>query len=175
MVLDTIISSFWFLLPAGLANMSPVLFRWLPLFNIPIDLNKTFRGKPIFGKNKTYRGFIVGTLVAIITIYLEKIFGAVTIVDYNSINIILLGFLLGFGALFGDLIESFFKRQREKKPGDNWFPFDQTDWIFGALLFAWPLVSYTWEFVIITILLFGLLHPTFNYIGYLLKLRKNKI
>ena len=45
-----------FILPAYAANGAPVIFGC----GIPIDLNKKFRGKPIFGKHKTIKGLISG-------------------------------------------------------------------------------------------------------------------
>ena len=62
-------AAFWFFLPAGIANMSPVLasrISWLKSWDTPLDFGKSFRGKPIFGKNKTWRGIVFGTLSAII-------------------------------------------------------------------------------------------------------------
>ena len=41
-----------------------------------------------------------------------------------------------FGALFGDIIESFFKRRIGKNRGENWIPFDQLDFIVGVLIFS---------------------------------------
>jgi len=34
-----------------------------------------------------------------------------TFFDYTEVNILIIGFLFGFGALLGDLVESFFKRR----------------------------------------------------------------
>lgn len=36
----------------------------------------------------------------------------------------------------GDAVKSFFKRQRDMPPGSSWFPFDQLDFVIGALVFA---------------------------------------
>jgi CDP-diglyceride synthetase len=58
---------FWFFLPAGIANMSPVLANKIPGINqwkTPLDFGKSWRGKRIFGNNKTWRGLIFGTLIA---------------------------------------------------------------------------------------------------------------
>jgi CDP-2,3-bis-(O-geranylgeranyl)-sn-glycerol synthase len=38
-----------------------------------------------------------------------------------------------FGALFGDITKSFFKRRVGKNRGEDWIPFDQIDFIAGAL------------------------------------------
>ena len=176
-MLNIIFSVFWFFLPAGIANMSPVLFKWLPILKTPVDFNKKFRKKPVFGKNKTWRGLFCGTLVAILIVYLQKLLypymQAYSLIDYSTINIFLLGFLLGFGALFGDLVESFIKRQRNTSPGKSWPPWDQLDWIIGALILVSFLVPLTVSEIIIALLLFSVLHPLMNILGYALRIKKN--
>ena len=82
--------------------------------------------------------------------------------------------MLGFGALFGDSVKSFFKRQLNIKPGKSWIPFDQVDWIIGAILFSIFYVALSLYDVIFAIIIFGVLHPIVNLIGYFLKIKKNK-
>ena len=175
---EILIKAVWLILPAGISNMSPVLFKWLPFLNVPVDLGYKFRGKPLFGKNKTYRGFLVGTLMAILTVYIQKLLyphmAAYSVLDYSEICILLVGFLLGFGALLGDMIESFFKRQVGITSGKPWPPFDQIDWIVGGLIFVSFHTTIPWPIWIAAILIFGLLHPIINLIGYYLGIKKNK-
>lgn len=177
-MLDLLIKSFWLLLPAAFGNMAPVLFKWIPFLNVPVDLNKTFRGKPIFGEHKTYRGFLFGILTAIFIVYLQQIFytqtQSLTVIDYSQINIFLLGFLMGFGALLGDLIESFFKRQVDIDSGKPWFPFDQIDWVIGSLIVSSLYISHSREIIIISIILLGFLHPLVNLVGYYIGIKSNK-
>src|SRR4051812_27852644 len=52
----------------------------------------------------------------------------------------LLGAWIGLGALSGDLVKSFAKRRRGILPGQAWIPFDQIDWLLGALAFAAPVL-----------------------------------
>jgi len=40
------------------------------------------------------------------------------------------------GALLGDIVESFFKRRMGKERGEDWIPFDQLDFVVGALLLS---------------------------------------
>lgn len=171
------IGVFWFFLPAGVANMVPILFKWLPLLDTPIDFNKKIGELPVFGPHKTYRGFLVGIIFAIFAVYLQA---ALTpersywLVNYASVNLVLLGFLLGFGALAGDLVKSFFKRRIKIASGRTWVPFDQTDWIFGALLLSGTVVNFSFQQVLAALILFGILHPLINLVGYFLKLKPNK-
>ncbi len=172
------IKLFWLFLPAGIANMSPVFFRRLSILNIPIDFNKKLGREAFFGPNKTYRGFLVGLILSIGAVYLQKILypylKAYSFVDYSQINFLLLGFLLGFGALFGDLIKSFIKRRFGILAGKSWIPFDQIDWIIGAIILTYLLVPMSPKEILIIFVLFGILHPVVNFMGYILQLKPNK-
>ncbi|MDD5192995.1 MAG: CDP-archaeol synthase [Candidatus Nanoarchaeia archaeon] len=172
-----LIKIFWFFLPAGIANMSPVLFKFIKFLNYPVDLNKKIKGKSIFGKNKTYRGLFFGILLSIIFVYIQSFVfpftNRISLINYPEENLIWLGFLLGFGALFGDLIKSFFKRQLNISPGKSWIPFDQIDWIVGAVIFVQVYVHISLIQSIIAIVFFAILHPIINILGYLLRLKNN--
>ena len=159
-------------LPAGIANIAPVLVKKINFFNKPIS-------EKLFGLHKTYRGFIFGIIAAIIIIYLEYLLSPFIdskylLVNYSSINLAWLGFLLGFGALFGDLAKSFFKRRMDISPGKTWPFFDQLDYIVGAVLFVSFYLYIPGEINLLAIILFGLLHPITNYLGFLVGLKKNK-
>lgn len=175
---NLLLQSIWLMLPAAVANMSPVLFKWLPFLDIPVDLNKKWNGRPILGEHKTYRGFLTGTLMAIATVYMQKYYAegmrAYSILDYSHINVILVGFCLGFGGLFGDTFKSFLKRLANVEPGKPWPPFDQIDWIVGGLVFLSFYKTIPFLVWLVSIAFFGLLHPVVNYIGYLLHFKKNK-
>ena len=177
--MEFLISIIWFLLPAGFSNMSPVLFKKINFLNKPVDFGKKwFDGKFIFGKNKTYRGFFFGTLVAIFVLYLQVLvypeMKNFSFFDYSQVNIFLLGFLFGFGALLGDLIESFLKRRVGVESGQSWMPWDQIDWVLGALILTYPILKLDWKIYLFSILIWGILHPVVNLIGYWLKIKKNK-
>lgn len=173
-----LISIFWFLLPAGMANMAPIAFNRLPLLNIPIDFGVKFRGQPIFGPHKTYRGFAVGIAVAIISVYIQKWLlpyaASYQIIDYSATNLMWLGFLLGFGALAGDLIKSFAKRRVGLPAGKSWVPFDQVDWVIGAVLATSLVANFTTKQILLALVVFGALHPLSNLVGYGLKFKPNK-
>ena len=162
-----------FFLPAGISNMVPVLASKLPglsEWNAPLDAGKTYRGKRIFGKNKTWRGLISGTIAG--TVVAMVVYGTFT--DLR-IELILIGAAMSAGALIGDAVESFFKRQRGIQSGKAWFPFDQTDYIIGGLLFTLPFgVLPLWLLVWVFVMYFGL-HLLSSYIGYLLGLKDEPI
>lgn len=162
-----------FFLPAGISNMVPVFASKLPFLrdlDAPLDFGKTYKGKRIFGKNKTWRGLIVGTITG--TLVAMLVYGVYA--DLRG-ELILVGAAMSAGALIGDAVESFFKRQRGIQSGKAWFPFDQTDYIIGGLLFTLPFgVLPLWLIVWVFVMYFGL-HLISSYIGYLLGLKDEPI
>ncbi len=169
---------FWFFLPAGIANMAPVFAVRLPglrHWNTPLDFGKSFRGRRIFGDNKTWRGMVFGVVCAILFGLLQ--YRGIAYSAESTSFIIVASGMLGLGALVGDALASFFKRQRDIPAGQAWIPVDQTDYIIGGLLFVYPLIpnQLTSTVALATIALYMLLHVVFSYIGYLLGLKKQPI
>lgn len=169
----------WFFLPAGIANMSPVIFKKVNFLNYPVDFNLKIKGKPLLGKNKTYRGFFFAISMSILTIFIQKTLYPhlinYSLVNYNQINIYLLGFLLGFGALIGDTLKSFFKRRLKIPPGKPWIPFDQIDWIIGTALLINLYIKLSFKEILIALILSLIFHPLINLLSYSLGIQKNKI
>ena len=179
MVLILIIKAFYFMLPAYFANMAPVIVKNLfKSIAAPIDLNKKFNDKSILGKNKTWRGLIFGILFAIIISFFQFLLFknnfllGISLMDYS--NWLLFGFLIGSGAIIGDLIESLFKRRLNYKPGQPFAPFDQIDFILGALIFIYPIVKLSISLIITIITLTFILHILVNHLAFYLKLRSEK-
>jgi len=154
----------------------------LEKLSYPMDFYKKFRGKRLFGNHKTIRGFIVGIATGIITVYLQTIlynsfqfFRDISFMNYNTINPILFGFLASFGALFGDSLKSFFKRQLKIPEGKSWVPADQIDYILGGILFTSLYVHLSFETYIILFAIWFFLHPLSTFIGWLLRLKDEPI
>jgi CDP-2,3-bis-(O-geranylgeranyl)-sn-glycerol synthase len=175
-MITELIKAFWFFGPAGLANIAPVIVKKIDFLNSPVDFGKKFKGKRIFGSHKTFRGFFFGIIASILGVYLQMLLDirSINLIDYNNINIILLGFLLGFGALFGDLIESFIKRQLSISPGKPFWFFDQVDWVFGGIAFSLLYVRLGLRYYLFIIIMFAIIHPLVNLLGYFLGIKKNK-
>ena len=163
--------------PAFFANMAPVFFRKVPFLNYPIDFSMRWKSKPLFGSHKTFRGFFFGILLAIILVYIQELlfynysyFRSISFIDYPSHNFLLLGFLIGFGALLGDTIKSFLKRRFNVRPGARWFPWDQVDFIIGSLLFLCIIFVPPWQAALFLLIATPLLHIIVKHIGYYLKI-----
>ncbi|MDP3790234.1 MAG: CDP-archaeol synthase [Candidatus Omnitrophota bacterium] len=152
-MIEFIFLCLWYLLPAALGNhaascgdriwLPGILKSGLAKIAIPIDSGVKWRGKEILGKNKTWRGLLVGIVTGILVSGIQAIlffntdfFKANTLVDYGKVNFILLGASFGGGALAGDLVKSFIKRRLDKPSGKPWFPWDQLDWIVGAIILS---------------------------------------
>jgi len=174
-----ILQALYLMLPAYFANMAPVFAT--RIFNghlaLPIDLGKIYKGKEILGKNKTWRGLVAGILASILIIYLQQylysveFFKSISLFDYTKINLILYGFLFGFGVILGDAVKSFIKRRVNLKPGDKWIPFDQLDFLGGLILI---LIVYLppWPIILLILIISPFLPLLANWLGYLLKIKK---
>jgi len=184
-MIGDILLGLWFFAPAGLANMAPILVAHAPYlkrFNTPIDFGRKFRGRTILGAHKTWRGILAGTLAGILIISLQKFayenyawaYDISAGLDYSQLPIIL-GGLMGFGALAGDAIKSFFKRQFNHDSGDSWFPFDQLDYIIGGLLASLLIVRLEPIHYLLIFLIYFALHLISSFIGYKLKLKSKPI
>ncbi len=167
-ILQTIGETIYFFLPAGFANMAPVLFQWLPWLASPIDRGKTFRGKIIFGDHKTRRGLVMGLLLGTTVAYIQSFYPLQSFPE----NWIVIGFLQSVGALLGDLVKSFCKRQRGILPGKPWVPFDQLDFIIGAIITVSLFFSLPVKLIITALILAPFFHITINRIGFWLKIRQ---
>lgn len=181
-----ILSSIYFFLPAYFANMVPTFAKKWGISEYlakPVDFNKKFKNQPLFGSHKTWRGIFLGVLAGILIAFLQRIFWhfsffkKISFFDYQKINVFLLGFLLSFGALLGDLISSFFKRRVGILPGESWIPFDQISFVLGSFFivnifsnFKIPILAW---FLILILSFF--LHIIFNRIGFWLKISDSKI
>ena len=174
-----IIKLIWLFLPAGFANMAPVLFRRINFLNYPVDGGSLWRGKRIFGSHKTWRGLFFGLISALAVVYIQQLLypyvQSITMLDYQVNNIWLLGLLLAMGSLLGDLIRSSFKRRVNIIPGEPWFPFDQLDWMLGSLFFISFYIKLSWDVWLVSLVLALILHPAINYLAFLLKLQKGRV
>ncbi|MBW3023287.1 CDP-archaeol synthase [Candidatus Woesearchaeota archaeon] len=153
-----IIQSLYFILPAYFANAAPVLVKKINFLNVPVDFGKKLNKSPVFGPHKTWRGIVSATILGGIIFILQKVlysfgfFQSVSLVNYNDFSY-LFGFLFGFGAIFGDLIKSYFKRRAGIKSGARWLPFDQIDFVIGALAFSSIVyVPSVWVWVILILI-----------------------
>ncbi|HEX4922585.1 MAG TPA: CDP-archaeol synthase [Bdellovibrionales bacterium] len=177
-----VLEAFWFLVAPGAANLvPPIAAKLWPRWNQPVDGGRELFGKRLFGAHKTIRGFVTGTVSAAaafqVQLALESEVEALrrlSLLDPEW-RVWWFGALLGLSALVGDLLKSFFKRQLGRAPGRPWIPFDQIDWILGALAFLSLFQSVKAEFGVVAILMGLALSLLFKVLGYFLKVNSEYI
>ena len=185
-MIDYILFALWFFVPAGAANVMPIFAAKLPglkRYDAPMDFGAHLRGRRVLGDHKTWRGLtsgiIAGTLVLWLQQYLIARFGWFASfsdrVDYATLPTLLVGPAFAVGALGGDALKSFFKRQLNIAPGKAWFPFDQIDYILGGAIATLPFVSlsalqYVWLLLVCLVI-----HVASTVIGYLTGLKDQPI
>lgn len=150
-----------FILPAWIANGTPVLFSGRQ----PLDFGRRLDGRRIFGDHKTVRGTAAGTIGGFVIAGLE----------YSLIGSPLaLGAMLTVGAIAGDLFGSFVKRRAGAKEGSNIPIMDQYLFFVFALLFALPVgLSYFPSPIglVVIIALTGVLHRLTNVVAHKARLK----
>ena len=168
----------YFMLPAYFANMAPVIVKRVNFLVYPVDLGREMNKKPLFGRNKTFRGLFFGILFAVIVSYLQFVgyktgfSSGISFFSYN--NWLVFGFLMGTGALAGDLVKSFFKRRIGINPGSKFIPFDQSDFVIGASIFIMPVFALTWNIFLTSLVLSFVLDILVNHAAFYLKIRSEK-
>ena len=186
MYYEFVIQAFWLILPAYIANASALLLGG----GLPIDFGKNWSdGNRLLGDGKTWRGLFVGTFIgmtagfgfSVISKFALNIDFPIKINDFTGFPLMIpILFSLCFGALIGDILESFFKRRIGKNRGENWIPFDQIDFILGVLFFSyimssflhffnlteenWFLANFTLNHIIILLIFTPFIHLFANYI-----------
>jgi CDP-2,3-bis-(O-geranylgeranyl)-sn-glycerol synthase len=169
----------FFFFPAYMANLFPIIFaKIIPKWDTPADFGRKYRNKRILGKNKTIRGFVTGTFCGLLTGILQYYLVTNNIISlkltiYHSLNrTLILSFLLGFGALFGDAVKSFFKRQININEGKPWLPFDWMDHAVGSILLSFWYFNPGLQIYFLGLIIGPFLSFIMNLLGRLFRLKK---
>lgn len=168
--------------------LSGVVLRFdlFPRLKRPIDGNRTFRGRRLFGHGKTWRGVVVAIVGCTATVAVQKhllpeVPEWLPIVDYGRTNAFVFGAVMGVAAMVGELPNSFVKRRLGIAPGTTtrgflavvFYIWDQVD----LLTLAWPALCF-WvrprPLVVATSFALALgLHPLVSIVGYLIGARRS--
>jgi hypothetical protein len=166
----------WFLIGAfviaGMAQTAWFAARLSRRFAWPVDGGATFRGRRVFGANKTVRGFVVMVPAAAVAFALVATLirdpVAAGLWPLSIPGYALLGACAGLGFMAGELPNSFIKRQLDVSPGDRarspliaalQFLIDRIDSGVGMLI-AVSLVAPTPAMTWLLVLVIG---PTFHW------------
>lgn len=177
-ILISCVTTLYFILPAYFSNSAGLIFGG----GLPVDFGKTDKnGVRWIGDGVTWKGLIAGTIIGIITgliqgfaaPYIISAYGEyiMTPIITNTTNGILIGFLLGFGALLGDAIGSFLKRRIGIKRGESAPILDQLDFLVVALILVSFFVKMDLLFIVLSAILTLIIHLIANTCAYLLNLK----
>ncbi|HEU0172928.1 MAG TPA: CDP-archaeol synthase [Blastocatellia bacterium] len=159
----------------------------LPFLCRPIDRDRKFRGKRVFGDNKTYRGVVVVSLGTAIGLGLQSLLlhriasvRSIELFDYTFFKSVSLGLAVGVAAMLSELPNSFIKRRFEIAPGSaakGWksaifYVYDQIDFLLGAWLVLAIVVPITTERVLLSAGLLLVAHQLMSSVGYALGMRR---
>ncbi|MCE8424745.1 MAG: CDP-2,3-bis-(O-geranylgeranyl)-sn-glycerol synthase [Candidatus Methanoperedens sp.] len=171
-IIKIIITAVWLMMPAYISNPMAVVFGG----GMPIDLGKNWTdGKRILGDGKTFRGLFAGTVCGIIAGLIQM--KATPLLSLGTFTLTAI-ITLSFGALLGDMIKSFFKRRMGFERGGKMPLLDQLDFVAGAWILTylfdkqWFSENFSFEIMIIVLILTPVLHRLTNIMGYHLKLKK---
>lgn len=151
--------------------------------SVALDAGRSFRGKRIFGDNKTLRGVI--PFVPLCVLMFATMGSLLSIPTANFLSAIdwnlrpqewsLVGLIAGSGYVLGELPNSFIKRQLDIKPGEMasgrlskplLFVVDQVDSVIGVLV-ALSLFYYVSPLQWLLVLVLGfVVHYAFNVLLY---------
>lgn len=181
LLLQLIVEVVWLFLPALAANSAPVLaarYHWLPRLATPLDGDRLWRGQPVLGHSKTWRGVVVGLIFGSIAGVLQyalqpylPVWLHPLLVYTSPLAAAVWGAWLGFGALAGDALKSFLKRRIAIAPGNSWKPFDQIDVVVGVLLAVGPFISLSFAHVILSFVVIGALMYATSIVGVKIKIK----
>ena len=164
-----------------------IKYDLLSFLYYPIDRGRKFRGKRIFGENKTYRGLVVVSLGTAIGFGLQALLlhriasiRSVELFDYAFFKSVALGLAVGVAAMLSELPNSFIKRQFEIAPGTaakGWkalvfYVYDQIDFMLGAWLALAIVVPVTIGRVLLSAGFLLVAHQIMSSVGYALGMRK---
>jgi CDP-diglyceride synthetase len=148
----------YFMAPAYVANMTPPFVRYWRGWNRPISVRW-------LGSHKTVVGFAAGVLAAVVvTLVQSRIAWPGGLVAYD--HWVALGLRFGVGAMAGDAAKSFVKRRLAIAPGKPWIPWDQVDFVLGALALVWGQAALSWPDVAIILVLSVTGHVLVSRVGY---------
>jgi CDP-2,3-bis-(O-geranylgeranyl)-sn-glycerol synthase len=151
-------SLIYFMAPAYAANMAPPFIRYWTGWNRPIS-------ERWLGNHKTVMGFAAGVLGALLaTCAQSRIAWEGGLVSYE--HWVELGLRFGIGAMAGDSVKSFVKRRVGIDPGKPWVPWDQLDFVLGALVLVAPWLLLSWSDLTIVLFLSVVGHIIVTHAGY---------
>ncbi|MDI9620045.1 MAG: CDP-2,3-bis-(O-geranylgeranyl)-sn-glycerol synthase [Candidatus Nezhaarchaeota archaeon] len=161
--IELVASAILFALPAYIANAAPLILARFVVNRKPMDLGRCWvDGRRILGDNKSIEGFASGVLAGLLV---------GTVLDDAA-----RGFLMGLGAMIGDVLGSFVKRRLNIEEGASAPVLDQYLFMVVALLLS-RAAGYipSREQLLVILIATPILHVTSNYVAYLFKMKSKPL
>jgi hypothetical protein len=147
----TLLRATWLVLPVvvgGLGHVAVLKTNVLRSLAVPIDNGARWRGRPVFGANKTWRGIVLMTGLTALASGTQAALvrrcrwtSALEVLQSARVNACLAGALCGLAYCLAELPNSFVKRQLDIAPGARatrasrlQYVADQADSVAGCLL-----------------------------------------
>jgi hypothetical protein len=183
-----ILGTAYLLLPLlGGAAVHGVCMRygWLGFLARPMDGDRRYRGRPLLGHSKTFRGPVLVAVGAAAVFALQcevlnrlEALASIELVDYAQLPG-WLGVLAGGVAELFELPNSFVKRRLGIEPGGTtrgllgvvFYLWDQLDVLMGFWLVMALAVPATPLRVGVSVAIVATIHPLLTFVGYLLGMR----
>lgn len=176
-----LLSLLWLAVPiivAGLVHLVVLKLDLLPgMRRSPMDFGLTFRGRRLFGDNKTWRGAFVTITTTTLAAWLlgmlsDCCWHLPTLTPFASTHPLAWGLLLGTGYIAGELPNSFAKRQIGIAPGGSGQGFagrvfwivDQIDSLIGMLIAISPVWRPSLELLVAILAIMLVAHPVSAWI-----------
>jgi CDP-archaeol synthase len=148
----------------------------------PLDGGACFRGRRVFGDNKTWRGALVmttGVLAATLLLSLWDPWWSRLPDGIRDAGPVLYGVLLGIGVVLGELPNSFLKRRLDIAPGTQrnllLTIYDQADFVLVVWIVLLPLWTMAvWQAALVFVLVTAV-HLVINVVGYAIGARSAPI
>ncbi len=183
----TVVEVVYLILPLLVAGAvhAPVIKRDLvPTLAYPLDFGRTFRGEPLFGANKTWRGVLLMSAVSVLVVLAQSQlyefapFRAISIVDYSGTSWLALGLALGLGYSLSELPNSFAKRRLgipsggiSKRRAAVQYVVDQADSAVGGTLVLVLFIGFRWTLVLVFAVGFAL-HVVMDQLFFLFAVKR---
>lgn len=166
------------LLCSGLILIAAKAKGWLAWLDRPLDRGAMFRGKPLFGPNKTYRGMVIhlGVVVLVTSVLQVAAQGNSWISEIYLNEPIVLGLGMATGYLIGELVNSFIKRRLGIAAGAQTSKlqafFDNIDGMLGSGVVV---ISYSvaWQVIAVSVVISILVHEATDVLMRRLRLKQN--
>lgn len=163
-----------FIIPGIIGNVAHMFIvkkNLLPFLAKPISVE-------LFGKNKTFRGFVFLPLAIGLVCFLESLFFGPF--SYDLLSDFLIGLGLGLAYMLAELPNSFWKRRKGIAPGESsgdnrilQLIIDKSDSLIGACIFYFFAMNTGISVILLLFIISFFLHISISYLLVVMKLKKS--